>query len=80
MNLTFTASNIDSYLFTNFIKATPSVYFFNTTIYMNNTIFGYLYTVNLFNKTLSLKSTELRLRCKSEHQIVDGDDIKKFDL
>lgn len=47
---------------------------------MSGVVFGSLYTLTSLGKALAMKAFEIRVRCKAEHEIVDGETITKHDL
>lgn len=66
-------STNESYLFTSFKPEKAIVSFLNTTIYFKTSssvlYFGEVYTKTVMGNTGAYKTTEVRMRCHSEHKI-----------
>jgi len=65
------ASNVDSFLFTDFHEATTDVKFYNTTIYLSGSSFGTVYFLSMYGKALAMNALEVRVRCRAEHIILE---------
>lgn len=76
------AKKVDSYLFTDFKAANATIKFYNTTFLISSDSFGSVYFVNMYGKSLGMNAFEMRIRCKSEHevQLVPDGPSEKHDL